>query len=298
MSAVYSLFQQSAQYPPGDTNSIAHDPSDIHLYNAPSEGFWEPWSLVKYATFAESSTTAASNVHEQQQPLCSDCSCDEDASTQWTRPITSKRDCSLPSPPTDPTRIDVATSKLESSRGSPPTQPDKREHNASRPHSSKALRRVSTRKTSKPDTTSTKPKIRGGRAKPASQATKTLSLDPDESIDKHSRTVKERNRIASNKFRVKKREDAKRLRADQQDMERVNRDLSNHVSDLSMQVYDLNMKLLQHIGCDCHLIQEYISYQAHQYIQDLSNGKQAGATTPLGVHNHVVDELPEANFLY
>ncbi|EXL40793.1 hypothetical protein FOCG_16737 [Fusarium oxysporum f. sp. radicis-lycopersici 26381] len=297
MSAVYSLCQQSAQYPPGDTNSIAHDPSDIHLYSVPSRGFWEQWSLVEDATFAESSTIAASNVHEQQQPLYFNYSCDQDALTQWTSPITSKSDYPLPSPPTDPTRIDVATGKLESRRGSLPTQPDKREHNASRPHSSKASRRVSTRKPSKPDTTSTKPKIRGGRAKPAPQTRKTLSPDPDEGIDKHSRTAKERNRIASNKFRVKKREDAKRLRADQ-DMERVNRDLSNYVSDLTMQVYDLNMKLLQHAGCDCHLIQEYISCQAHQYIQDWSNGKQAGATTPLGVHKQVVDELPEANVLY
>lgn len=295
---MYSLFQQSAQYPSGDTNSIAHDPSDIHLYSVPSRGFGEQWSPVEDATFAESSTIAALNVHEQQQPLYFNYSCDQDALTQWTSFITSKSDYPLPSPPTDPTRIDVATGKLESRRGFLPTQPDKCEHNASRPHSSKASGRVSTRKTPKSDTTSKKPKIRGGRVKPAPQTTKTLSPDPDEGIDKHSRTVKERNRIASNKFRVKKREDAKRLRADQQDMERVNRVLSNHVSDLTMQVYDLNMKLFQHAGCDCHLIQEYISCQAHQYIQDLSNGKQAGAKTPPGVHKQVVDELPEANVLY
>jgi hypothetical protein len=110
------------------------------------------------------------------------------------------------------------------------------------------------------------------------------SPEPKREVDEDSKNVQARNRITSNKFRFKKREAAKRLQAEEQDMERANRDLSSCVSDLTMQVYDLKMRLLQHTDCDCHLIQDYIANEAHQYIQDLGDGKQTQATPSLYPH--------------
>jgi hypothetical protein len=86
--------------------------------------------------------------------------------------------------------------------------------------------------------------------------------------------VKERNRIASNKFRVRKQEDERRLKSAEKDMEQINRDLSTCAKDLTLQVCDLKMKLLQHTDCDCALIQEYIANEAHRYIQDLGDKEQ------------------------
>ncbi|TVY76694.1 Transcription factor atf21 [Fusarium oxysporum f. sp. cubense] len=290
MGTVYPPFQQPV-HPLDDGNQpydpnmqlMAQDPSGMNLYGTLSQGPWEQWLSPENAAFAEAANMAAPNAYaqqnQQQYPQYAD---NQDSSTQWPSPSTSMHSCPVPSPSTESTSVENATGDSESRRSSSSTQPDKRKRNGSRSTASKAPRRASTRKTTKIEAVSEKPKGRGkGKAVAKSQPTNTPSPEPEEQLDEYSRKVQERNRVASNKFRIKKREDAKKLRADEQDMERANRDLSSCVSDLTMQVYDLKMRLLQHTDCECQLIQEYIASEAHRYIQDLGEGKQNHATPPI-----------------
>lgn len=77
------------------------------------------------------------------------------------------------------------------------------------------------------------------------------------------------NRRAAKKVRVKKRDAEKNLESTEKDMEQMNRDLTAHAKDLSHQVHGLKMQLLQHVNCDCILIQQYIASEADRYIQDI-----------------------------
>jgi hypothetical protein len=289
MGTVYPPFQQEA-HPLGDGNQpydpnmqlMAQDPSGMNLYGTLPQGPWEQWWSPENAAFAEASDMAAPNVYAQeQQQQYPQYAYDQDASTEWASPSTSMHSCPVPSPSTESTSVENATGDPESRRGSSSTQPDKRKRNASRSTASKVPRRASTRKTTKPETVSEKPRGRGkGKAAAKPQPTKSPSPEPEELLE-YNRKVQERNRIASNKFRVKKRENAKKLRANEHDMERANRHLSGCVSDLTMQVYELKMRLLQHTDCECQLIQDFIASEAHRYIQDLGDGKQKHATLPL-----------------
>ncbi|KAF4438883.1 hypothetical protein F53441_12704 [Fusarium austroafricanum] len=100
------------------------------------------------------------------------------------------------------------------------------------------------------------------------KATVTDSSFPPLGNNIDARKVKERNRRASNKIRVRKREEEKCLESTFNDIEKINRNLSACVKDLTQQIYGLKTELLQHVDCDCTLIQEYISHEAHRYVQD------------------------------
>ncbi|KAF4338774.1 transcription factor atf21 [Fusarium beomiforme] len=268
---------------------MAQDPSSMDFYGTLSQEPWEQWWSPENAAFAKASNMAAPNIYAQEQPQDPPYAYDQDISMQWASPSTSMHSYSVSFLSTESTSVENAISDSESRRGSSSTQADKRKRNATRSTLSKAPRRPSTRKTTKPETVTKKPKARGkAEVAPKAQPTKTPSPEPGEELDEYSRRVKERNRIASNKFRIKKREDAKKLRADEQDMQRANRDLLSGVSDLTMQVYELKMRLLQHTDCNCHLIQEYIASEVHRYIQDLGDGKQNHTTPPVppqGMHH-------------
>ncbi|KAH8646437.1 hypothetical protein BGZ61DRAFT_470021 [Ilyonectria robusta] len=115
----------------------------------------------------------------------------------------------------------------------------------------------------------------GTRQKSRRRSSSNLNSDsngpdsPAQHGDGTSRRIKERNRVASNKFRVKKRADAKRLEVDEQDMDQINRDLTTCAADLTREVYELKMSLLQHTDCNCSLIQNYIANQAQRYIHGI-----------------------------
>ncbi|KAJ3454500.1 hypothetical protein MRS44_013100 [Fusarium solani] len=79
--------------------------------------------------------------------------------------------------------------------------------------------------------------------------------------------IQERNRIASNKLRVKQREEQLKLESSQQDLERIHRDLSTCVADLTFEVHELKMQILQHSGCNCTLIQNYLVHESSRYVQ-------------------------------
>ncbi|KAF4338058.1 hypothetical protein FBEOM_8063 [Fusarium beomiforme] len=84
------------------------------------------------------------------------------------------------------------------------------------------------------------------------------------------RKIRERNKRAANKVRVKKRETEKTLQSTEKDLEETNHKLTAYVKELTLQIHDLKMNLLQHVGCNCVLIHEYISNEANRYIQDRS----------------------------
>lgn len=93
------------------------------------------------------------------------------------------------------------------------------------------------------------------------------------------KNVRKRNRIAANKFRAKQRDELLRLESSEQDLERIHRDLSTCVTDLTLEVYNLKMELLQHSGCNCALIQNYLVHESQRYVQALEEGVQRGATS-------------------
>jgi hypothetical protein len=96
-------------------------------------------------------------------------------------------------------------------------------------------------------------------------------------ISTQARKLRERNSRAANKVRSKKREVEKNLETAEKDMEQMNRELTAHAKELTHQVHSLKMQLLQHVGCDCVLIQEYIASEANRYIQDISGEAAASS---------------------
>ncbi|KAH7224435.1 hypothetical protein B0J15DRAFT_579497 [Fusarium solani] len=93
------------------------------------------------------------------------------------------------------------------------------------------------------------------------------------------KNARERNRLAANKFRAKQRDDLLRLESSEQDLERIHRDLSTCVADLTLEIYNLKMELLQHSGCNCALIQNYLVHESQRYVQALEEGVQRGPTS-------------------
>jgi hypothetical protein len=88
----------------------------------------------------------------------------------------------------------------------------------------------------------------------------------DQQRKTHSQNTKERNRIAASKFRTKKREHTLRAQSEEQVLERTNHALSICVANLTREVQELKTKLLQHTGCDCSLIHEYLAAEAQRYV--------------------------------
>ncbi|KAM0320246.1 hypothetical protein ACHAPQ_010001 [Fusarium lateritium] len=82
--------------------------------------------------------------------------------------------------------------------------------------------------------------------------------------------VRERNRRAANKVRYRQREAEKSLESTEKGMDKVHRDLTASVQELNHEVQCLKLQPLQHVGCDCALIQEYIACEANRYIKDIS----------------------------
>jgi hypothetical protein len=300
MGTVYPGLHQPAQhplddeslayeaYPPtADMNLMAPDPSGMNVYGALPQANWTQWLSPQDSVFPASASMSVPTVSPQEQQY-HNYGFSPDNTTQWGSPTTSMHSYPQPSPSTGSPYIAVSTGDLDSRRGSTSASSDKqkRKQNAIPSTTAKSTRRASTKKTTRPEVSSEKPKPRRRKTKPAVEPTEEPSPDAEEEEpDDPTRRVQERNRVASNKFRVKKREDAKRLRVDEKDMERTNRDLTVTVSDLTLQVYELKMKLLQHTDCECHLIQNYITNEAHRYIQDLGSGKEMQMTPPLPPQN-------------
>ncbi|KAH7248476.1 hypothetical protein B0J15DRAFT_449729 [Fusarium solani] len=87
--------------------------------------------------------------------------------------------------------------------------------------------------------------------------------------DAKIKKVRERNRVAANKFRTRKKKDLARLQSDEEAIEQRHRTLTSCVDDLNEELLHLKMQLLQHTGCNCTLIQNYIENEAQLYIQSM-----------------------------
>ncbi|KAH7232423.1 hypothetical protein B0J15DRAFT_455379 [Fusarium solani] len=120
-------------------------------------------------------------------------------------------------------------------------------------------------------------KVKYSTTRAKRNATGTGNLSAPQCIDQIKRT-QERNRIASTKFRIKKREDISSLEPKKQDLERIHRNLSTCVADLTFEVYKLKMQLLQHSGCNCTLIQNYLVHESGHYIQTFEEKSQREAS--------------------
>ncbi|EXL39774.1 hypothetical protein FOCG_17626 [Fusarium oxysporum f. sp. radicis-lycopersici 26381] len=268
-------------YPPApDVNFMGKDPSGMNMYSSLSQSHWgQWWSLTEDVSFAEAINMTAPNVFARQEPQYNN-TYDPEISTRWDSPVSFTHSYPFLPPVTDPNSIEIPVGDTESRRSSSPTKSDKqkRKRSTAKPTATLPSRHTPTKAIKQ--ATHAKPKGRRSKYKPASQPTEKPSPQSDDELDEYNKKFKERNRIASHKFRVKKREDAKKLQANEKNMEQINRKLLSSVSDLTQQVYELRVKLLQHTDCNCHQIQEYIAQEATQYIHDLGNNKKQQTTTP------------------
>ncbi|WJG35454.1 uncharacterized protein FOBCDRAFT_224883 [Fusarium oxysporum Fo47] len=76
-----------------------------------------------------------------------------------------------------------------------------------------------------------------------------------------------------------------RIQSEEQELEQTNHDLSNCIANLTREVQVLKMKLLQHAGCDCSLIHDYLAAEAQRYICGLSKQSHLEAISPGAVYN-------------
>jgi hypothetical protein len=81
--------------------------------------------------------------------------------------------------------------------------------------------------------------------------------------------VRERNRIAANRFRARKKEDLTKLQCDEQAMEQRHMMLTSCVNDLKDEILYLKTQLLQHTSCSCTLIHHHIEKEAQRYTDAL-----------------------------
>ncbi|KAF5697610.1 hypothetical protein FMUND_15350 [Fusarium mundagurra] len=171
---------------------------------------------------------------------------------------------------------------------SPPLTAEKEE----RQKRKRCLNKVSARKSKRQDSsrdskanTATGGGGTGRSNRPCSIYGRHGSERSDQQGKSHSQHTKERNRIASSKFRTKKREDTLRVQSEEQDLERTNHDLSNCVANLTREVQELKMKLLQHTDCDCSLIHEYLAAEAQRYVCGLIKQSQLEVISPGAASN-------------
>ncbi|KAF4998996.1 hypothetical protein FGRMN_2795 [Fusarium graminum] len=80
--------------------------------------------------------------------------------------------------------------------------------------------------------------------------------------------AKGRNGRAPSDVSIKKRDKERKLESTEKEIEKAHRDLSACAEDLTQQVHKLKMDLLQHVDCDCVLIQKYIASEARRYVSE------------------------------
>lgn len=255
---------------------------------------WEQWwsidQLVPLGSSEDGSSTA-NGVYAQTDPLLDGCGyrCDTSSTHHWngTGPVTDYADpWSGPSYVTNymapsPDSEHMVSEELlpVQSRWNPPSAPKKptrkRKHDSDDlPPRKSARRRVLGDKDINPRK---EKKLKHPTVRRQGNTNGNAS-DPTQQCDDHIKVIRERNRIAANKLRAKKSEEALRLKSSEQDIERIHSDLSTCVADLTLEVYELKMQLLQHSGCNCTLIQNYLAYESQRYVQALDEKSQQEAS--------------------
>ncbi|RBR20064.1 uncharacterized protein FIESC28_05343 [Fusarium coffeatum] len=184
----------------------------------------------------------------------------------------------------------------DSMASQPPPIPisDSTQHERSSSIAESSIRRSSTKSEAKKrksiyteDTTLSPPSRRGSTRKPHAHRESLTEIDmniqeesPPSEVDTQARKkLRERNRRAAIKVRTKKKVQEENLETAERDMEMRHRELSASVKGLTDEIHHLKMQLLQHVGCDCALIQEYITGEANRYVQDISGESAHSHTT-------------------
>ncbi|KAG6003905.1 hypothetical protein E4U54_000611 [Claviceps lovelessii] len=111
-------------------------------------------------------------------------------------------------------------------------------------------------------------RLHSRRSKSSSSNDNSSSAEDSPTKEKDG-MFQERSRMASNKFRARKRCEIAQLESEEYSIEDANRTLRGVLDALTSEILCLKMQILQHTNCNCALIQEYISKEALNFVQNL-----------------------------
>jgi hypothetical protein len=109
--------------------------------------------------------------------------------------------------------------------------------------------------------------------RPANSSTKDSTIEAPSTkyrrnaADKKAH-VRSRNSEAAKKFRVRKRRCVEKLQEKEATAEEAHRILTTEASELREQVFELKNMVLQHGGCGCSYIEDYIEGEARTLVRD------------------------------
>lgn len=245
----------------------AHDMSSIGNLDAVSDPRWDPWGLASEPSYNDLLTVIGGNQEhgiDEIRGFIPDFTTDLLA-TDWTEPFMSQD--SLP----------PQHSSESTSRGSFSAVSEYQLYSTS--DELKVKKRRSSRKksalVSPPADDLTSSHQQEIAADTYMHGTTNEAATLPSEANSYTKKVKERNRRAANKVRYRQREAEKSLESTEKDMGQVHRDLTARAQELNDEVQCLKLQLLEHVGCDCALIQEYIACEASRYIQDISKERSA-----------------------
>jgi hypothetical protein len=286
--------QQPGNYMMGEGGSMAVDfirnKLGVDAFNTlpiSSNPFWEQWCSMDQRALPQSTEGGIlESVYRQSACLFNDSMCTSPNSSldHWNDPYPATTLTATPSvfqTPFPKTRHQLGIP-------SPPLTAKKEERQKRKRCLNKNSTRKLLRRNSSQDTKANTATGGGGTGcsnRPCGTHGDHGSEHSDQQDKNHSQHTKERNRIASGKFRAKKREHMLRVQSEVQELEQTNQDLSNCVTNLTREVQELKMKLLQHTDCDCSLIHDYLAAEAQRYACGLSKQSQLEAIPPSAACN-------------
>jgi hypothetical protein len=251
-------------------NNLDSDTSNT--LSASSNPLWEQWCSMDQQTLPQSTEgRTLANVYKQSEFLFNDSIPTSATSSldQWSYPYSSATFTDTPSV------FQMSSPQTSHQLGipSPPSTTEEEEQRKPK----RCPNKISARKSLRSDfSQGSKANVATGGGgssrsnRPCGSHGRHRGEHSDRQRKDHSQHTKERNRIAANKFRTKKREHTLRLQSEVQELERTNHNLSIYLANLTREIQELKMKLLQHTGCDCSLIHEYLAAEAQRYICGLS----------------------------
>ncbi|KAM0378821.1 hypothetical protein ACHAPZ_005537 [Fusarium culmorum] len=259
----------------GERGSMAVDSIRNNLgFNTPntlsvsSNPLWEQWCLMDQRALPQSTEgSTLASVYKQSEFLFNDPMPTSATSSldHWSDPYPSTTFTATPlvfqtSSPQTSHQLGIPSPPLTAEE----EERQKRKHCSNKISACKSLRRNISRDSKA--NTATGGRGAGRSNRPCGTHGRHGSEHLDQQRENRSQNTKERNRIAASKFRTKKREHTLRAQSEEQELERTNHDLSICVANLTREVQELKMKLLQHTGCDCSLIHEYLAAEAQRYV--------------------------------
>lgn len=243
-------------------NTLMDQGCDFGNFNPDPTALWSPWFSAGHANFHGSFPMHQGDAHQGSLDMgqyITESTHDPHSNTFWAHDSMS----SQPPPISDSTQHERSSSIAESSRRRSSTNSEAK----------KRKRSIYTE-----DTTLSPPSRRGSIRKPHAQRESLTEINMNNQEESHPSEVdtqarkklRERNRRAAIKVRTKKKVQEENLETAERDMEIRHHELTTQVKGLTDEIHHLKMQLLQHVGCECALIQEYITGEANRYVQDIS----------------------------